>query len=134
MCSATRQKESLVFASCSFTLRGRQGAGGSSSWPSRLREKAAPPTKDYMLVFVGEGEDQPRAAAAIASTKGFERTAILEGGVEAFNSSVLAQVWLLDKPDPLWHDSVHLSLTSETAYREQSNCKSSVQPMRFSKN
>lgn len=71
-------------------------AGGSSSWPSRLREKAAPPTRDYLLVFVGEGEDQPRAAAAIASTKGFERTAILEGGVEAFSSSVLAQVQLFD--------------------------------------
>lgn len=67
-------------------------AGGSTSWPSRLREKAAPPTKDYLLVFVGEGEDQPRAAAAIASSKGFGRTAILEGGVEAFSSSVLAQV------------------------------------------
>ena len=66
--------------------------GGSSTWPSRLREKAAPPTKDYLLVFVGEGEDQARAAAAIASAKGFERTAVLEGGVEAFGSSVLAQV------------------------------------------
>lgn len=66
-------------------------AGGSSSWPARLREKAAPPSRDYLLVFVGEGEEQPRAAAAAASSKGFNRTAILEGGLEAFSSSVLSQ-------------------------------------------
>ena len=92
----------MVPASSALKVRGREGVGGSSSWPPRLREKAAPPSKDYLLVFVGEGEDQPRAAAAIASTKGFERTAILEGGVEAFGSSVLAQVEHPDKPDTLW--------------------------------
>ena len=67
-------------------------AGGSNRWPARLQEKASPPTRDYMLVFVGDGEDQPTSAAAIASSKGYHRTAILEGGLEAFGSSVLSQV------------------------------------------
>ena len=68
-------------------------AGGKSSWPARLREKAAPPSRDYLLVFVGDGEEQPRIAAAAAAARGFQRTAVLEGGLESFsNSHLLAQV------------------------------------------
>lgn len=81
---------------------------GSGNWPASLREKAAPPSKDYMLVFVGEGEDQPRAAASIAASKGFERTAILEGGLEAFGSSVLSQVSMHEIHGEAHHEQQYL--------------------------
>ena len=53
---------------------------------------ASAPTREHMLVFVGNGEDSMRAGAAAAAAGGFQRTAILQGGLSAFARSATNQV------------------------------------------
>ena len=50
------------------------------------------PGKDWLLVFVSDDMDAMRAAAAAAMAAGYERTAVLEGGVQALTQSALQQV------------------------------------------
>lgn len=51
-----------------------------------------PPGKDWLLVFVSDDMDAMRAAAAAALAVGYERTAVLDGGVQALTQSALQQV------------------------------------------
>ena len=50
------------------------------------------PGKDWLLVFVSNDMDAMRAAAAAAMAVGYERTAVLEGGVQALTQSAMQQV------------------------------------------
>ena len=50
------------------------------------------PAKSWLLVFVSDDMDAMRAAAAAAATVGYERTAVLEGGVQALSQGALQQV------------------------------------------
>ncbi len=50
------------------------------------------PGKDWLLVFVSDDMDAMRAAAAAAMAVGYERTAVLEGGVQGLTQSALQQV------------------------------------------
>ena len=52
----------------------------------------AAPSKDWLLVFVSDDMEAMRAAAAAAMAVGYERTAVLEGGVQALTQSALQQV------------------------------------------
>ena len=45
-----------------------------------------------MLVFIGNSEDTMRAGAVAAAAAGFQRTAILQGGLPAFARSATNQV------------------------------------------
>ena len=49
------------------------------------------PGKDWLLVFVSDDMDAMRAAAAAAVAVGYERTAVLEGGVQALTPGALQQ-------------------------------------------
>ena len=66
---------------------------------------AAAPTREFMLVFVGNSEDSMRAGAAAAATAGFQRTAILQGGLPAFARSTTNQV---PRPRPPPHEKWHI--------------------------
>ncbi|BDA48044.1 probable thiosulfate:glutathione sulfurtransferase at C-terminar half [Coccomyxa sp. Obi] len=58
----------------------------------RARAPSAPvPARDWLLVFVGDDADEMRAAAAGAATAGFERGAVLEGGLQAYGQAALQQ-------------------------------------------
>lgn len=50
------------------------------------------PARDWLLVFVGDDADDMRAAAAGAAIAGFERGAVLDGGLQAFGQAALQQV------------------------------------------
>ena len=50
------------------------------------------PAKSWLLVFVSDDMDAMRAAAAAAAAAGYERTAVLEGGVQALSQGALQQV------------------------------------------
>ena len=50
------------------------------------------PAKSWLLVFVSDDMDAMRAAAAAAVAVGYERTAVLEGGVQALSRGALQQV------------------------------------------
>ncbi len=63
-----------------------------ASWAGRFGGvPAQKPTRDHVLVFVGDSEDAMRAGAAAAAAAGFQRTAILQGGLAAFSSSAHMQ-------------------------------------------
>lgn len=60
----------------------------------RARAPSAPvPARDWLLVFVGDDADEMRAAAAGAAAAGFERGAVLEGGLQGYGQAALQQVW-----------------------------------------
>lgn len=67
-------------------------SGGESSWPARLKHKASPPSLDYLLVFLAGRESQAKFAASKAAQNGFQKTAILDTGLEGFGQSLLSQV------------------------------------------
>jgi hypothetical protein len=50
------------------------------------------PARDWLLVFVGDTQEDMRAAAAGAAAAGFERGAVLEGGLHAYGHAALQQV------------------------------------------
>lgn len=54
--------------------------------------EAPAPGNDWLLVFVSDDMDAMRAAAAAAVAVGYERTAVLEGGVQALTQGALQQV------------------------------------------
>ena len=63
----------------------------AAGWQSMLPEAPAP-GNDWLLVFVSDDMDAMRAAAAAAVAVGYERTAVLEGGVQALTQGALQQV------------------------------------------
>ena len=63
----------------------------AAGWQSIFPETPAP-AKSWLLVFVSDDMDAMRAAAAAAAAAGYERTAVLEGGVQALSQSALQQV------------------------------------------
>ena len=66
---------------------GKKGAGWHNMFPD-----TPAPGKDWLLVFVSDDMDAMRAAAAAALAAGYERTAVLEGGVQALTQSALQRV------------------------------------------
>ena len=53
---------------------------------------ASAPTREHVLVFIGNSEDSMRAGAVAAAAAGFQRTAVLQGGLPAFARSASNQV------------------------------------------
>ena len=64
----------------------------AAGWQNMFPETPAP-AKSWLLVFVSDDMDAMRAAAAAAVAVGYERTAVLEGGVEALSQGPLQQVY-----------------------------------------
>lgn len=63
-----------------------------AAWAGRFGGvPAQKPTRDHVLVFVGDSEDAMRAGAGAAAAAGFQRTAILQGNLAAFSSSAHMQ-------------------------------------------
>lgn len=50
------------------------------------------PARDWLLVFVGDTQEDMRTAAAGAAAAGFERGAVLDGGLQAYGQAALQQV------------------------------------------
>jgi len=63
----------------------------AAGWQARA-PGAPVPARDWLLVFVGDDADDMRAAAAGAAVAGFERGAVLDGGLQAFGQAALQQV------------------------------------------
>ncbi len=64
-----------------------------AAWAGRFGGvPAQKPTRDHVLVFVGDSEDAMHAGAGAAAAAGFQRTAILQGDLAAFSSSAHTQV------------------------------------------
>ena len=63
----------------------------AAGWHNRFPDAPAP-SKDWLLVFASDDMDAMRAAAAAAVAVGYERTAVLEGGVQALTQGALQQV------------------------------------------
>ena len=64
-----------------------------AAWAGRFGGvPAQKPTRDHVLVFIGDSEDAMRAGAGAAAAAGFQRTAVLQGGLAAFSSSAHTQV------------------------------------------
>ena len=69
--------------------------GGPAGWRAHgVPEQARFPGRDWLLVLVGTDADAMRAGAAGAAAAGFERTAVLDGGLQAFGQAALQQVRL----------------------------------------
>ncbi len=67
---------------------------GVAGWRVRVTPEQAPPPpqRDWLLVFVGAEPQGMRDGAAGAAAAGFERTALLDGGLQAFGQAALQQV------------------------------------------
>ncbi len=72
-----------------------------AAWAGRFGGvPAQKPTRDHVLVFVGDSEDAMRAGAGAAAAAGFQRTAILQGDLAAFSSSAHTQVGIMSRNLP----------------------------------
>ena len=90
-----------------------QAAFGSrdAAWAGRFGGvPAQKPTRDHVLVFVGDSDDVMRAGAGAAAAAGFQRTAILQGDLAAFSSSAHTQVGAFS----MSLSRMQSSITSET--------------------
>ena len=113
MSSRRKQQKNTLCCSPAVAVEGALG-GGPAGWRAHgVPEQARFPERDWLLVFVGTDADAMRDAAAGAAAAGFERTAVLDGGLQAFGQAALQQVGLthlrrpLCTPERLYHTSYH---------------------------
>ena len=101
----SEQHSTLVQLQAALSSRDAAWAGRFGGVPAQK------PTRDHVLVFVGDSEDAMRAGAAAAAAAGFQRTGVLQGGLAAFSSSAHMQACavLTHLYMPQIKRSVHLS-------------------------
>ena len=90
-CQAYSPQWHLTEDTCAVTDVQQALVKRAAGWQSIFPDTPAP-GKDWLLVFVSNDMDAMLTAAAAATAAGYERTAVLEGGVQALTPGALQQV------------------------------------------